>query len=240
MTSTPEAVEQEASSQEVESDLAIAHAVEGLTEGEIVTFEKLLEVLSPREVIEQPPAAAPLARVITEKQQDAIDRVAKVFGSVVPTERRELAEKEVAKVIEERLTLDELKKLAESRTEDIRTIICNHLDVVAEKDGSADGSLRDGRGHYVLVGDVRAKGVEKRFSRELRHNKPVLSEPMLRELELAGELSHEDYLALTTQTRVVDENKVMMAVKKNPELVKVLAKATKPGSTSTALYLRNA
>jgi hypothetical protein len=204
-----------------------------------VSLAELLRALEPAPPPPTPPASPPLPIAISPEQRAALDKLTEVFGVVVPTERRMLTPEEIAQVIEERETMDELKDLAEKRTASIRTIICNHLDVEAERDGKADASTpRDAKGHYILTGSVRVPQAERQFKRELRATSPTLDERALLLLAEHGEITHEDYLSMTTQTRVVDENKVMLALKRKPELLDAIAKATRPGSKTASLYLR--
>jgi hypothetical protein len=50
--------------------------------------------------------------------------------------------------------------------------------------------------------------------------------------------THQDYLACTTQIRVLDEDKVLRAVKGNPEIAEALAQAATVQNPSIALQKR--
>lgn len=227
-----------------ELDVLVKTAIAKIEAGTL-TMEALLEALAP----DVPPAAeveaqAPMPVAITPEQREAITKVGEVFGKVVPTERRTLQATEVASLIEEKQTLDELKKMAEARHESIRTTVFNHFDVEAEAEGKAADAYRDKRGHYILTGEARATPeVGKKFTREVRQQGPSLNasalEALARDDDFA-DLTWDDYLKMTTQVRVVDENKVMLALKKKPDLVKAIARATNPGSRTASLNLRKA
>jgi hypothetical protein len=225
---------------EVSKETALAQPVLDKVIAGRITLADLLKEISPTEPVALVPMPqAPLPVAITVKQREALDRVTEVFASVVPKTRRALEPREVHAIIEERMTLDELEDLAEKRKDAIRTTICNHLDVKAEQSGEATDAPRDAKGHYVLKGKAGVPDMPKVFSRELRTNAPTLDVEALEEMVQAGELDRADFLAMTTQTRIVDENKVMLALKKDPSLVRVLAQATRPGSKTASVYLRD-
>lgn len=201
-------------------------------------LDKLLKLVAPEPKPVKAPDTAPLPRVITEDQQAALARLEKVFGAINPTEPRELEPSEIPMLIEERMTLDTVKKMTEARLADITVIAHNHLDAEAEESGEAKKAERDNKGHYVLPGVVADIKAGKGLRREVREGAPTLTEAGLRALDEAGELDHEDYLAMTTQTRYVDEAKVTLLLRKKPELVKVIRPAITPPTKSTAVYLR--
>lgn len=215
-------------------------AIRKITEGEI-DLQAILKTITPAPAAPALPAAPPLPAVITEDQRKALDRLHEVFGKVVPTDRRALQPAEVTALVDERMTLDEIEKLASKRKEGIRTAVCNHLDVEAEEDGNIpEDATRDKDGHYVLPGKVPAPDLGKAFSREVRAGTPHITADGLKALVDSGDLSHEDYLEMTTQVRVVDENKIMLRLRKNPDLVRALQKATTPVGKTASVYLRKA
>lgn len=215
-----------------------------LTKGEAVDFSDILKAVSPVAPVPEVPARLPLPMQITDEQRKAIARLPKVFGSVVPIERRALTPDEVEALIEERATLDAVSKLAKTRIESgIRVAVYNHFDVQAEEAEIPDGTVRDKDGHYILAGEERSPKMGKKFTREPRQGSPTLNEATLESLIESDEFpdfTRADYLAMTTQVRVIDENKVMIALKKNPALLQVIAKATDPGLPSASFYMRNA
>jgi hypothetical protein len=244
MSATPDVAEPSTDEPSTDLDSLVRTAIQKVNEGSL-TMSALLKALSPRPAEVAPPAQAPMPVAITDEQRRAVERVGEVFGRVVPTERRALQPAEVTALVEEKETLDALKKMAESRQESLRTTIFNHLDVEAEgsEDFDADDLGRDARGHYTAKGEVRGTpGTAKKFTREVREGAPTLDSEALKALVEDPEVAftHEDYLAMTTQIRVVDENKVMLALKKNPALVHAVARATRPGSRTASLNLRKA
>lgn len=217
--------------------------VEQVNQGS-VSFDDVLKAIAPAVVPPALTAAVPLPKTaaLSNAQQQALARLPQVFGQVVPTERRPLQPAEIAALIDEKEVLDEVKKLAESRTsEGIRTAIFNHLDIEIEKSLGEEPPLRDKNGHYVAPGEcLGTSGSGKRFTREVRGGAPELSAEALKALadDEDEDFTHDDYLAMTTAVRQVDENKVMLALKKNPNLIHAIRKATVRPAPTTALYLR--
>lgn len=218
----------------------VKQAIESIQGGSILLAD-LLRALVPTPVVEVGPAQPPEEPRISADQRAALDRLPDVFGKVVPESRRALQPTEVEALYEERRTLDEIAALSEKRKEAIRTAVCNHLDVMAEELGYViQDTIRDKHGHYVLPGEAPIPDSDKKFSREIRNHAPTVDAEALRALTASGELAHEDFLQMTSQVRVIDENKLMLALKRKPELIRVLAKATRPGSKIAQLYVRKA
>lgn len=222
-----------------------------------INFTDLLRLVAPTPVLPPPPAQAPPLPVITDEQRRALARVIEVFGVVVPDTRRTLAVPEVSALIEERLVLDEISELAEKRKDGIRTAVCNHLDCKIEEEAetlraageTAELPPRDGKGHYVKPGKVGAPGQPKQFSREVRSGAVSVDVDLLRALaddpalqeglaEAGVDFTHEDYLAMTRPVRVLDEAKVMIALRSNPSLVHAIRLATKAAPATAAVSMR--
>jgi hypothetical protein len=240
MTTTTETAE----TPSTELDRLVSAAVEKVESGTL-TMAALLKALSPNPVEPAAPAKPPMAAVITDEERKALARVVEVFGKVVPTERRALQPTEVDALVEEKQVLDQIKKMAEKRLADgVRPAVFNHFDTEAEAAEGFDpeDTLRDKDGYYVLDGEATGTGsTGMRFTRETREGAPTLDATALKALaedpEFEG-FDHKDYLSMTTQVRVLDESKVMLALKKNPRLVMAVAQATKPGSKTNSFNLR--
>jgi hypothetical protein len=192
---------------------------------------KALAVPEPSEVVAQ----APLPAVITDAQKAALAKLTQVFGKVVPDSVRALTDDEVSGLMDERLTLDEVEKLAKDRKAVIRTTVLNHIDSETEEE-----TERDKEGHVLRAAKVADPATGKAFSWEMRKHGGTLDPESLLALVEDGTIERSTYLAMTTQVRVVDENKVMLELKKHPELIDALGEAiTKTGQTG-ALNLREA
>lgn len=237
MTETPEPTQQTADLEQV-----VRLVVDRINDGSLA-FGDLLKHLAPPPPTPVVPAHAPVPAVITDEQRLAITKLDTVFGKVVPTDRRKLAPAEVTALVEEKKTLDQLKKLAEDRHEGMRTTLFNHLDLEAEEAGAAsEDTPRDKRGHYVLGGEVLGSpGTGKKFTREVREGAPSLDAEALKALigQEGLDFTNDDYLDMTTQTRLVDEHKVMLALKKKPALIQAIKLATRRSDPSAAMFLRN-
>lgn len=189
------------------------------------------------------PANVPLPAKITEKQKKALERLTEVYGKVVPTERRALQPTEIEALGHERETLDEIAKMAKARIENIRTTVYNHLDVEVEAEDAlwvsdAEAPLRDDKGFYIRSGEVTTPDLDGRFTREEREGSPTVTVEGLQAAKEAGFLSHAEFLACTRQVRLVDENGIIDAIRKNPAVLRALAQATTPGKKATSHYYR--
>lgn len=231
--------------QSAELDRLVKFAADLVNKGTISLSDVLGAIAETKEVEILPaPEVLPIPMEITQEQREALDKVTEVFGKVVPAKRRALEPVEVAQLVEEKETLDQLKKMAEARHQNIRTTIFNHLDVEAEEEQLVDETtLRDKDGHYILKGEVRGqKDTGMKFTRQVSNVSPKLDPEALKDLvdDPEVEFSHEDYLAVTSQVRVLDENKLMLALKKNPRLILAISKATIAGGKNISMFLRKA
>lgn len=242
MTETTETTDTPAASEAAPTPEAALAEITSQVVAEInkgsLTFADLLKALSPQQQSEPVPAVIPTPKAITPKQTAAMEKVSDVYGKVVPTERRALAPVEIGSLIEEKQTLDEVKKMATSRLEDVTVTIHNHLNVVLEEAGQTDGVLLDGKGNYIAEGRAGSPDHEQEFAREVKNYAASLDEAGLKNAEALGMLSHEDYLAMTRQVRVVDETRVMALLSKKPEVLRAIQFATVPGKKGTAVALR--
>lgn len=227
-------------------DVTTRAVVDRINSGAL-SMADLLKALSPKPTALPAPEHMPVSAVIPDEDRKAIERVLEVFGKVVPTERRVLQPAEVDALIEEKQVLDRLKKMSERRlSEGIRPAIFNHLDVEVEEGSPEEAAAtdRDKDGHYLREGEAVGTGsTGVKYTREIRTSSPTLDIEALKALSEDPDypdFTHADYLSMTEQVRVVEESKVLLALKKNPNLIHAIAKATRPGSKSASLYLRKA
>lgn len=202
------------------------------------------------------PEVLPIPAEITETQLLAMKHLLEVFGKVVPTERRVLDSSEIGALIDERLTLDIIKDMAETRIGHIRTTVLNHMDVAKENafDNVTDRplggdpieeALIDKEGHYVPDSKVQvgASNMEKVFSWERSTIAPDIDLDALKALaddETVPDFTHQDWLAMTEQVRVFNEHRAMTHIKKNTKLLAVLQRCAKAGTARGSLYMRKA
>jgi hypothetical protein len=219
-------------------------AASKVADGSIVKVADLLTTLAPVSARTQRPAKLPVPAAIKDEERRALARLPEVFGRVVPTERRMLTPAEGDALVEEKGVLDTIKKMVETRMASIRTAVFNHLDVEAERVDGFDPETApyDKDGHYVLPGTLTVTTeASSTFKRETRGSAPSIGEADLKALADDPdhpEFTHADYLAMTEQTRVFDEHRFMLHLKKRPELLGAIRAAAKPGSKTAALTLR--
>ena len=214
-----------------------------------ITLAEVVAILSPPEAEVVPaPSKPPLPVAITPKVAEALKQLPAVFGSVVPDERRILSDAELTKLLEERDTIDSIiKTLTERKEKSIRTTVLNHLDVALEDELSEQperlaATDRDKEGHYYHSAKANVGDTGKAFSWEVQDGSSVLSPEKLKELDEAGEIDHKLYLEITTPVRVINEQKLLLAMGQQPEEVLATIKAASiPGSKKKgSLYVRNA
>lgn len=230
-------------------------ALEAVNRGSI-SWKSLAELLTkgrrPERV--QRPNTLPIPAEITETQLQAMKHLLEIFGKVVPTERRALEDAEVGLLIDERLTLDTIKDMAETRIGHIRTTVLNHMDVVKERDNEGKPFIDDA-GYYTVLVDkdghyipdekvqIGVPNMEKVFSWERRNSSPDIDLSALQAMAddpHIPEITHEDWLAMTEQVRVFSEHKAMLHLKKHPKLLAVLDRVAKAGTAGGSFNMRKA
>lgn len=208
-----------------------------------LTFAEVLRLVgNPFEVSSEPQAAAVHVPEITKEQREALLRIVQLYGVVIPAERRVLAEGELAALMEERETIVKLLSFLVPRKDNsIRETISHHFDVLIEQDSSFDAENpppKDAKGHYAVKQEVPAPGTGKVWQRIVSNGKPTFTDADVERLHTEGLLTREQYLSLTKTPevkRVFDEEKARKAIKKDPELLRILARAARPGTTTTVI-----
>lgn len=225
-------------------------ALDGVNTGSITwaNLAKLLVRREPEPKLPARPPKLPLPADINEEQVLAIKRLLEIFGKVVPSVRRALEPRERAALMEERLVIDTVGNMVESRKDGIRTTVLNHLDVTKESHNGGqplDGDI-DKDGHYLAddKDTVSVPDSDKVFSWETSRFEPEINLAKLKALsedDSVPEFTHADWLAMTEQTRVWDERKTMAHLKKHPALLAIIARAAEPAKAPRgALYVRKA
>lgn len=215
-----------------------------LVEKGSIKLDDLVRRLVPEPKSDRASTKLPLPTTIPEKARAALARLPEVFGRIVPTERRKLDPVEITALCEERETLDTVERLAKNRKEDLRTTVLNHFDVLAEEGGRVDDTTpRDKDGHYILGHDQSVDGMDFRFTFEVKEGSAgIVTDEMkwrmLAEDPDVPEFTHQDYLDVTDQVRVVNEHKVMLKLQKRPELVRLLPRVANRTSKTAAFWMR--
>jgi hypothetical protein len=219
----------------------VAHQIQ---EGEIVSLSEVVDRIAFSSVPAQRTASLPVPRQPTSDQLEAVKALPEVFAQVVPDTFRALSTDEVNVIAYERDTLKTLEKMIKERVDDITITVHNHLDTEAEEEGRADDVEHFTKnGNLCLPGEVLIDGTDKKFTREVSTPKAKLSASTLKKLsedETYPDFTHEDYLAMTRQERVVDEAKVLDAVRKNPDLLRAVRDASERPNPIASINVRNA
>jgi hypothetical protein len=193
---------------------------------------------------------------ITDELKRALKHLPAVFGSVDLNTRRSLTQKELDELTLEESVIRLIASVLGPRQDAIKEIIRVHMDVKAEETGVAvpkaklgpEGEVivaatpRDQNGHYLLAGPQDPHQVAVgpvRWSQEYSADAAKPSLKVLEDLHKSGEISREDYLAVTRPERVLDESRLRTFIRKNPASgLALLRKITVTGKAKASLYLR--
>jgi len=209
---------------------------------EIATiFASETEVIAPANNV--PTVPAPMS--ITPEFVEALKKLPSVFGVVMPPERRILEEQEISSLYEERETLRQVVDLLKNRDAAISETIRHHIDIDGENKGIANPNNLDNNGHYILCAPqqpyrVPIAGTVQEWSSEYREGTVSVDTDLLEQMAESGEIERDDYLAMTKEKRIFDENKALRALASKPERLAIIKSITKRGNASTSLTVRKA
>jgi len=205
-----------------------------------ISWDDLLKALAPEASDDISVEVAPL-QPITDTHRQAIELLDEVYGLVAPLERRTLQGQELHDLHKEREVLKTVETLAKERTNQIRTYILNHADILTEQDGLSKTAAREKDGHYATARRIPIDNTTSDWSVEPREGVASLDVNILKALAASDEVegfSHDDYIAMTKQTRVFDETKAMKMLAERPELVEIVKRATVRGKPSVTVTVR--
>lgn len=198
-----------------------------------------------QDLIAAPPVERPVAFPelpkppdLTDSAREALDAVPRQFGSFHLTERRALTTAELAKLTAEAQTLSQVVKPLADRLEAIKETVRTHMDVAAETAGLAipAGQSRGGvllreatpriqggkaAGHYLLAGPatphkVPVAGFEQEWEQRYTKGKAAPSRAALAALLDEGEITRQEFLAFTRESRQLDTDRIAAFIRKNP------------------------
>lgn len=219
-------------SQEIEKT-AVSAAIEKL-EKKSVTLDDLAKIFAPKSLLPVKPVNLPKPTSISDDERLALDHLEKVYGSVVPSARRAITVDEVAKIAEERNTLDQIERIIARRKVDIRTTLMNHFDVIEEAMARVDDTTpTDKDGHYLIPEEISIPDSEFKYTREIRQGNPGISSIKLKNL-----VDEKSWEAMTVEARVFDEHKAILYLREHPELLSKIAEATEPAQVTATLNIR--
>lgn len=187
---------------------------------------------------------APVVRAMTDTERAALQRLPEVYGKVTPTKDRALNATELHDIVEEREVLDVILALCKKRKdESIRETLANHLDHVYEVPEGAEPPPVDEKGHYQIKHEIPVPGTDKKVQKTVSEPKPFLSMAAVQKAHEDGLLDRKTYLAITKQPevpRVLDEDGLVKAIKRDPSLLFRLAPLTEtPKKTTTIKVAKN-
>lgn len=222
-----------------------------LREGTVAKIDTIFDAVAPKPTSPEV-AKVPMPVAISDEERQALERLPEVIGAVVPTERRVLTDDEPDLLLSEREVLKVIEGLVKRRLSDISLTVLNHSSSEVDL-GATDGVMLDQDGKPLLnkEGQVVRKvkvlpqdsSIKSCFSVETRGGTPTFD---LAQFEKdcddpeVEDLTHQDYLDNTTQVRVFDENKVMINLRKNPDLLDSIARYVKAPVPTVAVYVRTA
>jgi hypothetical protein len=193
------------------------------------------------EVAQQPDLPKPF--IMSPERKAALTKAATFMEkkAVTTAEVRALTAAEIDALIEERDLLDKIAKLVEERKESIRAMAFNHLDVEYRNTHTPDeikATPLDKKGHFVVDGEVTTPEAVMKLTRNTTGGAPILMVTDLDAVANSGAVgdafTHEDYLAVTRQERVLDEHLMALHMAKKPEIIEGIAAALRPGTKNTA------
>jgi hypothetical protein len=156
----------------------------------------------------------------------------------LPHVHRQLSPTEQKEIVDALATLKPVAKALKTSEAQLKAALFNHLDEVARANGQiSEDTLRTQEGWAVLKGVV--EGSAKNAERTPVPGSLTLPESGLRELEEAGEITHQEYLEMTSAKRVVDEAKTLAWIRKNPARAGLLAKVATRNRVTASLNLRD-
>jgi hypothetical protein len=181
---------------------------------------------------------------LNEAAWDAIEKVAGLLGVLeLPNRRRMLSAAELEEItrVYEQLQLA-MKGLDNSRDQ-IKAATFNHFDAVALDDGNITVDTKFTKEGWAVVDDresAKVEGLDKVLTREVSGGKLELTVEALSDLVEDEKITQKDFLEMTRQIRVRDEERTLSWLRRNPEKAEILAEAIQVGKSSAAFWLRDA
>lgn len=180
-------------------------------------------------------AVAPKKVVLSDEQRLALKTLpSKLAGTDLPDKPRELTAEEIEEFIPLFDEVKDAKKALVQAEESLKEAFANHMDTQAPRNAETDKN-----GHKIAEGIVESELLAIVVKRELKGGKAApLTLADLERLEADGDIDHKTFLAMTRQTRSVDEVAVMEQLANRPELLDALKKVAVLTPKSTAISIR--
>lgn len=177
----------------------------------------------------------------------ALHSLPKVFGKFTPTERRKLESAELSALTEEALAISAAAKPMAERLKAIQEIVRHHMDFVAEDRGLAGKDTKRvasgvAKGHYLVAApekpfEVGVEGYEGVWQQRYTSGGTAQDQTILEKLEAEGTITRKEYLDFTSEVRVLNQEKIAAAIRRNPErALQILAAITTRSAPGASLY----
>lgn len=223
--------------------LATTDSIKGLIAKKDTTLGDVLSHVAPA-VVSPPPVEPPLPKppALAKKAADATATLPMALaGLVVPNTRRKLTTDEL-KAYTEAWEQTKIVKAAVGKVEDsLKPVFFNHFDAVARERGLEKANTPRTKDGWLVIPDessASVPGLDKKLTREVSKGTANFGMNDLVAMEAAGEITHERFLKLTNQVRVLDESAVMDEIAEDPELRALIAKRIKVTGANASLNLR--
>lgn len=194
--------------------------------------------------VDAPAAPLPKSPALPAEVVQTLTALPGLLASVeLPDSRRELTTAEREEILDAVVQIKEAAKGLDNSLAELKTAAFNHFDAVALSSRRIDPLVPQTKEGWFVLEDKESFDVEgqtQTLTREVRNGSVAMTEQDIASLEAEGSIDHVTYLRWTKQIRVVDEDAIMVDLKKSPDLIGTIAKAAKVGSASAALYVRKA
>jgi len=195
----------------------------------------------------------------TDEIRAALTSLPKIFGKVHAVTRRVLTEDELAEVTREHRAIDAVTKPLGKRADEIAEMVRMHMDVAAESDGTALSAAQQrggailrpatqrvpagvAAGHYLLARpespyETEVRGFEQKWQQRFTSGKVTKSQARLEDLLADGTITRAEYLSFTRETRVLDDEKIAAAIRREPgRSLQILGAITERSAAGASLY----
>lgn len=188
--------------------------------------------------------AAPANIDVTPELRAALIALPHVFANVQPDVLSKLSEAEIKALYDEYKVIKDILEPLTQRGEAIKRIMRGHAaaDAVALV---TEATERDKDGFPVLARkgapqQVPVEGTGFAFSLEYRGGAAEIDGDLLERLYREGDVTEEEYRSFTKEVRqrVVDEDKMLKAVMKDPRLLGLLKRITTKKPSGTSFFIR--
>lgn len=210
------------------------------------TLASVAKAMLTDEPFDAPKKAKPAVVVaMTDALVGALTVLPAVFAKKQVAEIRQLSPEELEILAEEYETLDAILKPLKTRQDAIKETVRHHFDQRGVASGRVDDDTEvDSNGHYVFARPQQPDvlpmpGTDKVWSNQYSSGSVSIQGEKLLAMYEAEEITRAQYLALTREVRVFDEEKAFASIAKDPSLLGIFKKIIKKGRPSNALYVRN-